>query len=171
MVIEKVKNILQKKWLQTALFVIGMIAAVYIIVYIDVVSRAREAYLEGEKYWSWHHDQQLKIKQLDEEYAHEKKLLERRLNPNIIAIILGKKKLSKEEYQQQIEALEFEHKRRLEESSIKYAYVWYQTVVELFTPPESKWVKLSRQKMPVAKEMWKQELRSKNIPFEDYMLE
>ena len=46
-----------------------------------------------------------------------------------------------------------------------------QTAVELFSPPNSKWVKLSSEKMPLAKEKWKQELIRKKIPFEDYMLE
>jgi len=65
----------------------------------------------------------------------------------------------------------FSLERKLKESSIKYAYVWYQTAVELFSPPDSKWVKLSRGKMPAARELWKAELRTKNIPFEDYMLD
>lgn len=53
----------------------------------------------------------------------------------------------------------------------KMAYVWYQTAVEQFSPPESKWVKMSRDRMPSALEKWKEDLRKKKIPFEDYMLE
>ncbi len=59
----------------------------------------------------------------------------------------------------------------MKESSLKYAYVWFQTAVELFSPPESRWVVLSRQKMAVAKELWKKELAAKKIPYQDYMLE
>ncbi|MBN1383716.1 MAG: hypothetical protein JW983_02380 [Elusimicrobia bacterium] len=53
----------------------------------------------------------------------------------------------------------------------KMAYVWYQTAVEQFSPPNSKWVKMSKQKLPDALEKWKADLKKKNIPFEDYMLE
>jgi hypothetical protein len=70
-----------------------------------------------------------------------------------------------------MELLDFSKGRKLRESSVKYAYIWYQTVVELFSPPESKWVRLARQKMPEAKELWKKELTAKKIPFEEYMLE
>jgi hypothetical protein len=59
----------------------------------------------------------------------------------------------------------------MEESSIKYAYIWFQTTVELFSPPESKWVKLARKKMPLAKSLWQKELESKGIKVEPYMLE
>ena len=53
----------------------------------------------------------------------------------------------------------------------KMAYVWYQTAVEQFSPPNSKWVRMSKDKMPVALEKWKEDLRRKKIPFEDYMLQ
>ena len=59
----------------------------------------------------------------------------------------------------------------MKESSLKYAYVWFQTAVELFSPPESRWVALSREKMVLAKELWKKELDAKKIPYQDYMLE
>ena len=59
----------------------------------------------------------------------------------------------------------------MKESSLKYAYQWYKDTYELFSPPESKWVKFAREKAPQALELWKQELREKKIPFEDYMFE
>lgn len=93
-------------WLRKAFWIAGIAAAVYGMVYGDVVWRARHAYLEGER-----------------------------------------------------------------AASPKDAYAWYQTAAELFTPPESKWSRLARQKMPQAKERWKAELRSKGIPFEDYMID
>ncbi|MFA5857503.1 MAG: hypothetical protein WC955_00390 [Elusimicrobiota bacterium] len=164
-------KVFTKKWVQIVSAVIVFILTVYTVVYFDITSRAKEAYLEAEKYQAWHTDPQLKVKQLEEQYTTEKKALEKRLNPSLINTILGVKKLTKEELAQQVDAIEFEHTRRLNESSIKYAYVWYQTCVELFSPPESKWVKLSREKMPAAKELWKAELRAKKIPFEDYMLD
>jgi len=84
---------------------------------------------------------------------------------------LEKGKLTQPQFEQKRELAEFDFQQALEESSIKYAYIWYQTVVELFTPPESRWVVLSRDKMQKAKELWKTELRAKGIPFEEYMLQ
>ncbi|HAM38207.1 MAG TPA: hypothetical protein DCP53_02240 [Elusimicrobia bacterium] len=65
----------------------------------------------------------------------------------------------------------FEAEKATEKNDWKMAYVWYQTAVEQFSPPNSKWVKMSKEKMPLALEKWKEDLRKKKIPFEDYMLE
>src|SRR5689334_7373465 len=84
---------------------------------------------------------------------------------------LAKKKVSDGEYKQNLETLEFDRNFALEESSLKYAYQWYKDTYELFSPPESKWVKMAREKAPQALELWKKELTAKKIPFEDYMVE
>lgn len=134
----------------------------YGMIYLDVVSRAKNAYLEGEKYSRWADHPDEKKAAIDADYEKSKTDLDRKLASN---------EIKKSEYDRQLEILQFDRDRHLEESSIKYAYVWYQTAYELFSPPESKWVKLSREKAPLAKEKWKEELRAKKIPFEDYMLE
>ncbi len=134
----------------------------YLMVYIDVWLRARSAYLEGEKYLFWHEHPEEKEKAIKEKYEKEKKELDEKLS---------KMKISKEDYDREIEILNFNQEREKEESSIKYAYIWFQTTVELFSPPESKWVKLSKEKLPVAKSLWKKELESKGIEVKDYMLE
>lgn len=156
------KELLRTKWIRNLGIVLGCIAAVYALIYIDVVLRARSAYLEGEKYWSWYQDPRLKEAALQRDFDKEKEALDARLS---------KGKIAQDEYQRRLDIAKFSYDRRREESSVKYAYIWYQTAVELFSPPESKWVKRARQKMPRAKELWKQELRAKNIPFEEYMLE
>jgi hypothetical protein len=56
-------------------------------------------------------------------------------------------------------------------ASPKETFAWYESAATLFTPPESKWSKLARQKMPLAKERWKTDLRAKKIPFQESMLE
>lgn len=152
----------QKRWVQNLFWILGVIVALYAMVYIDVVLRAKEAYLEGEKYSRWHENPQEKKTALDLKFEKSKKELEKKL---------AKTKIDQDEYDRQLEILQFDRNRNLEESSIKYAYVWYKTAYELFSPPESKWVKLSRQKAPLAKEQWKEELRAKKIPFEEYMLD
>jgi hypothetical protein len=156
------KELMQKKWVRVAALAALCVGLVYALIYIDVILRARSACLQGEKYWSWHENPRMKEQELAARFAKDKAALDARH----VA-----RKVSDDEYARQIEILKFNLDREREESSIKYAYIWYQTAVELFSPPESKWVKLSREKMPRAKELWKMELKSKNIPFEDYMLE
>ena len=151
-----------KKWVRTAGIVLAVAAAFYAMVYLDVVLRARDAYLQGEKYMRWHEDPRLKMTELAAKYEERKAALDQKL---------AKGKVKQDEYDRQLEIAAFDRDRLMEESSVKYAYVWYQTCYELFSPPESKWVKLSREKALLAKEKWKEELRGKNIPFEDYMLE
>jgi len=158
----KMKELLQKKWFRISAAALFCVAAVYAMIYTDVVLRARSAYLEGEKFWGWHENPKAKETALKAEFEAKKEKLSKKLASG---------KLSKEDYARELEIMEFDLKQKMSDSSIKYAYVWYQTAVELFSPPESKWVKLSREKMPKARELWKQELKSKNIPFEDYMLE
>jgi hypothetical protein len=70
-----------------------------------------------------------------------------------------------------LDVLQFDNDFVLQESSLKYAYQWYKDTYELFSPPESKWVKQAREKAPKALELWKEELRQQKIPFEDYMFE
>jgi hypothetical protein len=80
-------------------------------------------------------------------------------------------RLSPEEFAKKAGLARFEHDQNIAESSLKYAYVWYQTAAELFTPPESRWTAMSREKMKTTRELWKKELDAKKIPYQDYMLE
>jgi hypothetical protein len=141
-----------------ALTALGCAAFVYAAVYVDLVLRARTAYLEGEKYMEWAAKPELKKAALEAELAEREKALRA-------------EKLTAAELEQRLALARFEHEERVKESSYKYAYVWYQTAVELFSPPDSKWVRLAREKLPVAKELWKKELDAAKIPYKDYMLE
>lgn len=153
---------LKNKLVKAVLTGLACLVAVYALIYTDVVLRARSAYLEGEKYWAWNEDPKLKEAGIAQWYQKEKLALDKEHSGN---------KITKDEFDRRLELLDFTKDRKLRESSIKYAYVWYQTAVELFSPPDSKWVKLSREKMPKAKELWRKELTDKKIPFEEYMLE
>ena len=136
--------------------------AVYGMMYVDVVMRAKEAYQEGEKFSRWADHPEERKAFLDSKLATDQVKLEQKFAAG---------KVSKDDYDRDRELLQFDHDQALQESCLKYAYVWYQTVVELFSPPESKWVVAAREKMPLAKERWKAELRAKKIPFEDYMID
>lgn len=154
------------KWLvnhyKTLILILFGVVLVYLAIYIDVVLRAKEAYLTAERYIDWYYNPTKKEKFLNEQSEKEKEKLEK---------LFSKGKISNQEYEIQLELIEFNRQRQLEESSLKYAYIWYKTVVDLFSPPNSKWVKLSREKLKVVKELWRKELESKGYKIEDYMLE
>jgi len=94
------------RWRSQLLWLIAGAAAVYAMVCVDVVLRARQAYLEGEH-----------------------------------------------------------------ASNAGAAYAWYESAATLFTPPESRWSRLARAKMPQAKARWKAELQSRHLQVTDDMLE
>ncbi len=145
----------QKRWATAAGVVLAGILFVYAVLYIDVSVRAKSSFQEAEKYMEWHKDPAKKALYLNEVYEKEKSALD----------------VSAEDYATRAAALEFERNFQLNESSLKYAYQWYKDTYELFSPPESKWVKAARQKAPEALALWKEELRAQNIPFDDYMFE
>lgn len=144
------------------LVVLTCVGAVYGMAYVDLVLRARSAYLEGEKYLEWERKPELKKAALDAELVQK----ELRLQADRKA-----GRLTQAELDQRLALARFARDDAFNESSLKYAYVWFQTAVELFSPPESRWVVLSRQKMAEAKALWKRELDAKKIPYQDYMLE
>ena len=156
------KELLQKRWFRVTLKVLVCVVAVYALVFADVMLRARSAYLEGEKYWSWYENAAMKETALKNEFDTAKAAIDKQKAAG---------KMKDEQYTQKLNTIQFDYDRHREDSAIKYAYIWYQTAVELFSPPESKWVKLSREKMPKAKDLWRQELKAKHIPFEEYMLD
>ncbi len=134
----------------------------YLSIYIDVTLRAKSAYYEAEKYMEFYNNPQKKVEYFESQAQKEKQKLEK---------LRLRGKLTEEEYKVKLELIEFNKQRQIEESSLKYAYVWYKTAIDLFSPPESKWVKLSKQKIEKVKEMWKKELEQKGYKVEDYMLE
>lgn len=153
---------MQNPWLRRAAVALGCLLGVYAMVYVDLVLRARHAFYEGEKYMRWHAHPEEKKAFFDAELKGRTEALDAELAAG---------KLTKDEHALKSELARFANEEALRESSLKYAYVWYQTAVELFNPPQSRWVLESRVKMGQAKELWKQELRDKKIPFEEYMLE
>jgi hypothetical protein len=148
-----------RRWLAGAL---GGLAFVYAVAYVDLTLRAREAFSQGEKYMLWHEQPALKKAALDAELRERETALRAQA---------GREKWAAEVLEQRLFLARFQRDERLKESSLKYAYVWYQTAVELFSPPESKWAALCRAKAPQAKELWKKELDAQKIPYQDYMLE
>ncbi|MFH1282217.1 MAG: hypothetical protein ABII27_00955 [bacterium] len=104
-----IKEFFSKKIVQIVSVVLGCIIALYTMIYIDVVSRAKEAYMQGEKYWSWSENPQ-------EKKAFLEKELNRRLEE--LKIKLDKNKLTMEQYENQVDIAKFDYDRNMEESSI-----------------------------------------------------
>ncbi|MBI5883512.1 MAG: hypothetical protein HZB91_10465 [Elusimicrobia bacterium] len=149
-------------WRGAALGLLACCAAVYGAAAGDLWLRARSACFEGEKYLSWHRDPALKAAHFDGLLAarSEALLAERRSG-----------RVDEAAYEARIKLLKSERDFRVGESSLKYAHAWFQTAVELFSPPESRWVKLARVRMAETRELWKKELDARKIGYSDYMLE
>lgn len=151
-----------KKYYRQIIYVILAIILFYGIIYVDITLRAREAYLTAERYLDWSVNTQKKEQYFKEKYEKEKMFLDKKL---------AKGKISQQDYDLQIEMLNFKIEQQKQESSLKYAYIWYKTVVELFSPPETKWVKLAKEKLEPTRQLWIKELESKGYKVEDYMVE
>jgi len=149
-------------WRRVFLTAAGLLAFVYAAACVDVVLRARSAYLEGEKWLSWDAHPELKKAHFDAELAARLKIIEADRAAG---------RLSQDEFVKKSGLATFERDQAVQESSLKYAYVWFQTAAELFTPPESRWTARAREKMKTTRELWKKELDAKKIPYQDDMLE
>ena len=148
-----------RRW---ALWGLGALATVWGLAYADLVLRARSAFLEGEKYMLWARQPDLKKAWFDARLDEDKVRIEGEVASGRLTALEGKER---------VEVARFARDEAVAESSLKYAYHWYQTTVELFSPPESRWVRRARERMAEAKRLWKAELDSKKIPYQDYMLE
>jgi len=153
---------LQKRWVQNTLLVLVTAAIAYGMVYVDVIARARESFRQGDLYMNWNRHPENKTSHMEQKFLKEKAALDKKRD---------KGKITQEEYDRNLEIIQFDRDHTMNESSIKYAYQWYKDTYELFSPPESKWVRRARFLAPMAKEIWRDELRAQRIPFEEYMLD
>ncbi len=119
------------KFFFTALIIVTLAIAWGMARY-ELVSRAKKAYLEGEKYYAWMKEPAKKKAYFDAE--------------------LSAKKINQEEYQ-----------RLMEDSDLKNAFVWYETVLDLFQPPRSEWVIKSEERMKEIKPLYHAWLRTLGI--------
>lgn len=149
-------------WARRSAWAVGAAAAFALAVYTDLWLRARTAVLTGDRYMSWVKDPAAKKAHFDAELAAEKAALDKDLAAG---------RMGPPEHAQRVALAEFRRDEALAESSLKLAYHWYKTAVELFSPPETTYVRLGRERMAEAKRLWKLELDAAKIPYEEYMLE
>lgn len=138
----------------------ALAAAVYGLALGDVALRGRAAYLEGEKWLEWSRKPELKQAHFDAVLAEREAALEKE-----------RAGLSSEAYEKKRLLARFERDQAVAESSLKYAFVWHRTAVELFTPPETRWTRAARERLPEVREAWRRELAGRGIKVADHMLE
>ena len=137
-------------------------AALVAAVYCDLWLRARTACLTGDRYMAFNSDPAAKKAWFEAVFEEERAALDKELAAGRIGAA---------EHKERVALAVFRRDEAVAESSLKYAYHWYKTAVELFGPPETKYVRLSRERMAEAKRLWKLELDAAKIPYEDYMLQ
>ncbi len=138
----------------------ALAAAVYGLALGDVALRGRSAYLEGEKWLEWARKPELKKAHFDAVLAEREAALEKE-----------RATLSPEAYEKKRALARFERDQALAESSLKYAFVWHRTAAELFAPPETRWTRAARERLPEVRESWRRELAARGVKAADHMLE
>ena len=145
-----------------ALGAVGALAFVYVAAGADLYLRGRSAYLEGEKWMEWAAKPELKRAHFEARFAARRAELERERDAG---------GLPASDFDKKLMLAAFERDQAVAESSYKYAYVWFQSAAELFSPPETGWTAGARERMVEARALWKRELDAKKIPYREYMLD
>lgn len=99
------------------------------------------------------------VRRAKREYLEGEKFLSFYKNPELKKQYYDEKLRKKEITQEEYEML-------MEDNALKNAYVQYQTVIDLFTPPESKWVKLSRERLREIEPLYNQWVESLRLEVE-----
>ena len=122
------------------LFIVGLIAATLIIIY---------ALISFEL-----------VRRSKRDYTEGEKYFDFYKNPD-------KKKVYYDEKLAKKQITEAEYAMLLEDSALKNALVWYETVVDLYAPPENKWITLSRERLKEVRPLytaWAETLKSQALP-------
>jgi hypothetical protein len=99
------------------------------------------------------------VRRAKREYLEGEKFLSFYKNPELKKQYYDEKLRKKEISQEEYEML-------MEDNALKNAYVQYQTVIDLFTPPESKWVKLSHERLKEIEPLYNQWVESLRLEVE-----
>ncbi|MCX5786607.1 MAG: hypothetical protein NTX59_13075 [Elusimicrobia bacterium] len=125
---------------------------------LDLRARAKSAWLTAERYGQWQNRPELKKEYFEKIYQKK-------------SIALKNSGIPPEKLEKELAGLETEKNFIVNESSAKYAYLWYKTAATSFCRPRNKWCERAREKLAPAKESWKAEMRSKKIKFEEWMID
>ncbi len=138
-----------------------VIALVYGMVVIDVMARARSSFQHAQIYDQWDQDPESKKQFFERKFFRQKAVLDQRREQG---------RISQDEYAVDVERLNFQRDKAVNDLSIKYAFQFYHDTYALFSPPETKLIRQARLLAPAAKQRWRETLAARGIPFQEYML-
>jgi hypothetical protein len=141
---------------------LGVWSLVFVLAWTDLNLRARQAYADGLKYLDWQEHPERKAAHYDAVLARRQMKLDEEIKAG---------RLAPDAYMAKSSLLRFERDERVSESSLKYAYVWFQTGCELLSPPRGPWARLSCDRMPGVLGRWKAELKAQRLAHEDSIFE
>jgi hypothetical protein len=149
-------------WRRALAAAAALLAFVYVSARVDLYLRARSAYLQGEKYLDWNAHPERKAAFFDAKLAARRAALDRELADG---------RLTQAEHDEKLALARFARDQAVSESSLKYAYVWFQSAAELFSPPDDRWTIRAREQMKATRALWKKQLDAEHVPYKDYMLQ
>jgi hypothetical protein len=149
-------------WRRALAAAAALVVFVYAASAADTVLRARSALREGEKWLEWSDHPDLKQAHFQAEFDARRA----ELDADRAAGRLGA-----DAYDKQLLLARFERDRAVSDSSLKYAYLWFESAATLFAPPESRWSARARVLMTETRERWRRERLAQGLPAEDYRLQ
>jgi hypothetical protein len=126
------------------LAVLAVVIFSFCAAYADLVLRSRSAYLEGEKYLSWKAHPEQQKGYFEAEFVKTRQGL---------LADFHSRGLTQDEFDEKLRLAEVVRDQRTAENPLKYAYVWFKNSSDLFSPPESRWTKMSRLKQEEVRRM------------------
>ena len=145
-------------WRRALLTAAGLLAFVYAAACVDVVLRARSAYLEGEKWLSWSEHPELKKAHFDAEFDARRAALDRDLASGV---------LSRAGYDERLLLARFERDRAESDSSLEHAAVWFESAATLFSRPQSRWSVRARVLLAETRGRLRSERTAQGLPSDD----
>jgi hypothetical protein len=140
----------------------ALTAFVYAATAADTMLRARSALREGERWLEWSDHPERKKAHFDAEFDARRAALD---------ADRASGRLSAEEREKRLLLARFERDRAEADSSLRHAYVWFESAADLFSPPESRWSARARVLMAETRERWRRERLAQGLPAEDYRLQ
>jgi len=129
------------------------------LVWADLASRARRAYLEGERYMEWHAHPERQRAYWDSWLAGEEA---RR------GALVAAGRMSAEESRLRAGLARAERDERVAEDPLKYAVRWYETGADLFSTPPNPWTARTRTRLEEARALWRGELAASGLKPEEF---
>lgn len=140
---------------RTVLSALALAGFVYAAAWTDSWLRARTAYLEGEKYMRWNEEPALRKAAAEADFGADKARLDEERAAG---------RMDDLEHSQRLALAAFKRDEAAAESPLKLAYRWFETGADLFSTPDNRWARRSRERMAEAGRLWRRELEARGLP-------